>query len=106
MKTHTTQKQDWDRRIEKLQSLYRSDLTEYTAAEEKRVIELAQEKERFQRGLDEHNSSVDKFITNLSYGDRDAVQDYTAMVVENSNYPDHFIITHDFLFRPEDANCK
>ena len=105
-KTHSAQKDDWYRRIARLQSAYESDLAEFAAAEEKRVKELAQEKERFQRELDEHNQKVDQFISNLSYGDVNAVQDYIAMVVENSNYPDHFVITHEFSFQPKDAELQ
>lgn len=105
-KTHSAQKEDWDRRIATLQSAYQSDLAEFTAAEEKRGKELSQEKERFQRELNEHNESVDQFISNLAYGDANAVQDYIAMVVENSNYPDHFAITHDFSFQPKDAELQ
>lgn len=103
---HIEQKEDWHRRIAGLQSAYESDIAEFTAAEEKRVNELVEERERFQRELDEHNQKVDQFINNLSYGDVNAVQDYIAIVVENSNYPDHFVITHDFSFQPEDAELQ
>jgi restriction system protein len=104
--THSVQKEDWERRVERLQSAYETDLAENTSAEEARVRELAREKERFQRELDEHNHKVDQFIANLSYGDVDAVQDYIAMVVENSSYPDHFKVVHEFSFQPETAELQ
>lgn len=103
---HSKQKEDWDRNATRLQLGHEADLAEYAAADEKRVKELAQEKERFQNKLSEHNRNVDQFINDLAYGDADAVQDYIAMVAENSNYPDHFDTTHDFSFRPEDAELQ
>lgn len=103
---HSARKEDWELQVARLQSLYEADLAEATAAEERRVKELGQEKARFQRELDEHNQEVDEFISNLSYGDVSAVHDYIAMVVGNSNYPDHFDIIHDFSFQPKDAELK
>lgn len=106
MQTHDKQTEDWRRRIASIQAAYESELTAHAAAEAKRVEKLANEKERFQQKLDEHNRNVDQFVTDLAYGDADAVQDYIAMVAENSNYPDHFDITHDFAFRAEDAELQ
>lgn len=105
-RTHATEKEEWDRRAARLQSAYESDFAEHTDAEDKRIKKLTKEKERFQRELNERNENVDQFITNLAYGDANAVQDYIAMVVENSNYPDHFVITHDFSFQPNDAELQ
>lgn len=105
-KLFATQTADWNRRIEKLKSAYQSDLAEHAAAEVTREKELSREKARFQAELDAHNQMLDQFIANLSYGDTTAVQDYIAMVVENSNYPDHFPIDHAFTFHPPDAELQ
>jgi restriction system protein len=72
-------------------------------AEEKRVQELAKEKKRFHDELEKHNQGIDQFISNLAYGDADALQEYIAIVVENSIYPDHFSVSHEFSFEPASA---
>ncbi|MDO6591831.1 hypothetical protein DS901_06505 [Loktanella sp. D2R18] len=106
LETHSRKKEDWVLSTARLQSEYDSSLAQHALAEEKRIEELALEKERFQQRLNQHNRNVDQFINDLAYGDAEAVQDYVAMVAENSNYPDHFVTTHEFLFRPEDAELQ
>ncbi|MBU1281119.1 MAG: hypothetical protein KJ699_10800, partial [Alphaproteobacteria bacterium] len=103
---YATQKEDWTRRVARLQSQYEDALAKHAVAEERRIKELAQEKERFQNFLNEHNRNVDQFINDLAYGDAEAVKDYIEMVAENSNYPDHFEIAHDFSFRPDHAELQ
>lgn len=78
----------------------------YEQAEAERVDTLAAEKDRFRRELDDYNQSIDQFIANLSYGDAEAVQEYISLVVENSTYPDHFEVTHEFSFAPETAELR
>lgn len=96
-------KQDWEHRVSKLNAAYQADLSEYSAEEQRRIEQLAAETKRFQAELNEHNQTIEQFISNLSYGDKDAVQEYIALVVENSRYPDHFPVEYDFSFVSVDA---
>jgi restriction system protein len=97
---------NWKDRVSRLEAEYQADLATYNAAEKQRVELLALETERFNDERLEHNRTIDQFISNLGYGDRDAVQDYIALVVENSRYPDHFSVEHDFSFVPTDAELR
>lgn len=104
--TYEMQKVAWASRISALEDRYRKELAAYEQAEAERVKTLAAEKHRFRQELDDHNQSIDQFITNLSYGDAEAVQEYISLVVENSTYPDHFEVTHEFSFAPETAELR
>lgn len=104
--THETQKAEWASRTAALEHKYAIELAAYEQAEAERVETLAAEKNRFRQELDDHNQSIDQFITNLSYGDAEAVQEYISLVVENSSYPDHFEVTHEFSFAPETAELR
>lgn len=104
--THETQKAEWASRISALEDRYANEFAAYEQAEAERVETLAAEKNRFRQELDDHNQSIDQFITNLSYGDAEAVQEYISLVVENSTYPDHFEVTHKFSFAPETAELR
>lgn len=50
--------------------------------------------------------AVDKLIADLGYGTTEAVQEYVAIVLANSVYPDHFPVTHDFSFEPASAELQ
>lgn len=104
--THETQKADWARRIAALEARHANELVAYEKAEAERIETLTKEKNRFRQELEDHNQSIEQFITNLSYGDAEAVQEYISLVVENSTYPDHFEITHEFSFAPETAELR
>ena len=93
----------WKDSVASLQSKYESDIDHYGQAEMARLAALASEKARFQRELLEHNQSLDQFISDLSYGDAVAIQEYISLVLENSVYPEHFQIRHDFSFVSESA---
>ncbi|MGJ9402895.1 hypothetical protein [Arthrobacter sp. KK5.5] len=51
----------------------------------------------------DHNASLEQFMTNLSYGAVDAVQEYIGIVLANSVYPDGFAVEHEAQFDPENA---
>ncbi|GAA4215764.1 restriction system protein [Sagittula marina] len=104
--THETRKAEWASGVLALEEKYAIELAAYEQAEAERVDTLAAEKDRFRRELDDYNQSIDQFITNLSYGDAEAVQEYISLVVENSTYPDHFEVTHEFSFAPETAELR
>lgn len=104
--TYEAQKSEWARQNSALKDGYDLEFAAYERAEAERIETLAVEKLRFRRELDDHNQSIDQFITNLSYGDAAAVQEYILLVVENSTYPDHFEVTHEFSFTPETAELR
>ena len=97
---------NWKDRVSRLEAEYLADLAAYEAAENQRVDLLALETKRFNDERLEHNQTIDQFISNLGYGDKDAVQDYIALVVENSRYPDHFPVECDFSFVSADAELR
>lgn len=96
----------WKGRVARLEDSYACDLADYEKFEADRIETLAAERLRFQQELDTHNASIDQFITNLSYGDATAVQEYVSLVVENSSYPEHFEVAHDFSFDPGTAELR
>lgn len=103
---YEVKKSEWARQNSALNDKYAIELATYEQAEAERIETLAAEKCRFRRELDDHNRSIDKFIANLSYGDAEAVNEYISLVVENSTYPDHFEVTHEFSFSPETAELR
>ena len=106
MQVHETRKVQWTEIMASLQSNHERDTAAYEAAEADRIEALAKEKARFREELQQHNQSIDQFISDLSYGDASAVQEYISLVVENSIYPDHFAISHDFTFEPDTAELR
>lgn len=97
---------DWKDRVSRLEANFETDFSEYEADEKQRVEQLELETKRFHDERLEHNQTIDQFISNLGYGDKGAVQDYVALVVENSRYPDHFPVEHDFSFVSADAELQ
>jgi restriction system protein len=104
--THTAAHRKWEKTVANLRDGYKSALEKHAKGEALRVETLAEEKERFRLEIKTHNESVESFITNLSYGDVDAIQEYIALVVENSNYPEHFPVCHDFSFDSSTAELS
>ena len=104
--TYETQKAEWASSVSSLTKKYETEFAAYEQAEVERVNTLAVEKDRFRQELEDHNHSIDQFIANLSYGDAEAVQEYISLVVENSTYPDHFEVTHEFSFEPKTAELR
>lgn len=99
-------KSEWTKNVASLQAKHKIAVDAYEKAEAKRIEELARERARFQGELQAHNQALDQFISDLSYGDAAAVQEYISLVVQNSVYPDHFQISHDFTFEPEVAELN
>lgn len=79
----------------------------YESLESERLITLSKERARYEsecasreKEVVDHNQTVDEFITNLSYGAVDAVQEYVGIVLANSVYPEDFEVEHDADFEP------
>lgn len=103
---HTATHKKWEKAVTNLQDGHKADIEKHAEREALRVETLAAEKKRFLLEVETHNASIETFITNLSYGDADAIQEYIALVVENSNYPDHFPVRHNFSFDPSTAELS
>ncbi len=48
--------------------------------------------------VEEANASLDELIAGLAYGVDSTVQEYVAIVLANSAYPDSFPVSHDHVF--------
>jgi len=82
-------------------------------AETNRKAELEKEKVRYanecaarESEAEQRNKEIDELIVNLGYGAVEAVQEYVAIVLSNSVYPDRFPIKHDFSFDTSTAELK
>jgi restriction system protein len=104
--TYNTAHEKWNRDVTKLRDGHKVAIAKHADAEALRIETLAAEKKRFRLEIESYNANVESFITNLSYGDADAIQEYIALVVENSNYPDHFPVIHGFSFDPSTAELS
>lgn len=93
----------WQKKCDNVEKQHEENLVKHAKQEQDRVIKLEKEKKRFEAELIEHNQNIDNFINNLGYGDTTAIEEYIAIVVENSIYPDHFDVEHEFKFDPESA---
>jgi len=87
--------------------------TKYEQEERKRKQNLAAAVERYKADFAEHerevreqNEALDQLIAGLGYGTVDAVQEYVAIVLANSVYPQWLEVTHSADFDPADAELK
>ncbi len=103
---HSAAQKKWEKVVKNLQDGHKAELKKHAEGEALRVETLAAEKMRFRSEIESHNSNIESFITNLSYGDAEAIQEYVALIVENSNYPDHCPVRHDFSFDPSTAELN
>jgi restriction system protein len=79
-------------------------------AEQQRLAALAREQARYARECEDReaaavqqNQLLDELIANLGYGTPDAIQEYVAIVLGNSVYPEPFPVQHTFTFEPSTA---
>jgi len=83
------------------------------SAETNRLNRLSAERARYAKECEareaevaEQNNRLDELIANLGYGTADAVQEYVSIVLSNSVYPDHFPVSHEFVFEPSSAELR
>ncbi len=98
----------WQQEAAKVPGLQLAQMQEHQKLESERVEKLAGCRAAYdagcadrQRTVDEANAKVDRLIADLEAHDEVAIQEYVAMVLGNSVYPDHFPVIHDFEFGPE-----
>jgi hypothetical protein len=96
---------EWRRACQVSRANHQKQLDDHTKAEAKRSERLKEERERYQRECSareeeaaEHNKKLVELIANLGYGTEEAVQEYVAIVLSNSAYPEHFAVAHEPAF--------
>lgn len=89
------------------------DVEHHKREEDERLVTLAKEKERYSKDcrvreaeVEARNAEVDKLIADLGYGVQEAIEEYVSIVLENSVYPEHFSVKHDFSFDSATAELK
>ncbi len=101
---------DWHVACTTVEQGHAEALTRHAQQEEERLATLATEEARYATECDarkvaaeEQNKALDELIVNLGYGTVDAIQEYVAIVLSNSVYPDHFPVKFEFTFDPATA---
>jgi restriction system protein len=100
-------------RMEELPGLRESAMASHAMAEAERQQALGEARARYaeecrarEEAVAEANAELDSLIANLGYGTVDAVQEYVAIVLANSSYPEHFPVDHHASFDPETAELQ
>ncbi|MCA0376838.1 MAG: hypothetical protein LCH84_14390 [Gemmatimonadetes bacterium] len=108
--SHRRALKEWESGCAAADELDREALARHEAAEERRLKELEREKARYARecrareeAVVQQNQSLDELIANLGYGTPEAVQEYVAIVLGNSVYPEQFSVQHTFTFDASSA---
>lgn len=103
----------WRARLEEL-AKWRVAAAEWHAqAEADRLAKLEAERTRYaaecaarEKEAADRDAELDRLIANLGYGTVEAVQEYVAIVLSHSVYPEHFPVTHEFTFDPATAELR
>lgn len=100
--------QAWQVTASQIPSLQLQQMQAHQAVEEARQAELAEARRIYeaqcaarQAEVDQSNVSLDQLIAGLQMHAESAVQEYVAIVLGNSVYPDGFPVEHDFDFDQE-----
>jgi restriction system protein len=85
----------------------------HALAEARRIESLERERRQYASECElreaeaaERNKRLDELIASLGYGTPEAIQEYVSIVLSNSVYPEHFLVTHKFAFDPESAELS
>lgn len=88
-------------------------MNQHQAAEAQRLAKLAEDQAAYdeqcrerQAKVDSDNAELDDLIARLDTGDRDAVEEYFAIVFGNSVYPDAVAIYIEHSYKPEDKELE
>lgn len=109
-RAHRRAMKDWESGCAAADELDREAQAKHAEAEQQRLASLEREQARYARECDEReaaavqqNQLLDELITNLGYGTPEAIQEYVAIVLGNSIYPEPFPVQHAFTFEPSTA---
>jgi restriction system protein len=104
---------EWKETVKRLEVEYEAALEAHVRDEELRLVQLETERARYAKDCEvreakiaEQNAAVDKLASNLGYGVVEAVEEYVAIVMSNSVYPDHFPVITEFVFDPAHAELR
>jgi restriction system protein len=96
---------EWESACTLVERQYQETLAKYTLDEQQRLDNLEREQLRYAQECKareddaaDQNRSLDEFIVNLGYGTPEAIQEYVAIVLGNSVYPEQFSVQHSFTF--------
>jgi restriction system protein len=104
-RAHGRAMRDWESGCAAADELDREAKAKHAEAEQHRLATLEREQARYARECREReaaavqrNQLLDELIANLGYGTPDAIQEYVAIVLGNSVYPEQFPVQHAFMF--------
>jgi len=110
---HEADSLEWKETVKRLKAEYEAALEAHIRDEERRLVQLEAERARYAKDCEvreakiaEQNAAVDKLVSNLGYGVVEAVEEYVAIVMSNSVYPDHFPVITEFQFDPAHAELR
>jgi hypothetical protein len=112
-KGHEEELATWRANLYRNAVLHQKSLDAHARAETERVAALAAERARYaeqcairEAEANERNKQLELLKVNLGYGTAEAVQEYVSIVLANSVYPEHFLVTHEFQFEPSSAELS
>lgn len=105
--------EEWKRELKRLEGAHQKAVEEHASKELQRRSLLDEEQARYaeeckvrDEEVAQNNMAVDKLAADLGYGVVEAVEEYVSIVLSNSVYPDHFPVSSDYAFDPENAELR
>lgn len=105
---HAAAHQAWQAHVAQVPTLQLQQMQAHQAADAERQAHLSAARQSYdaecdtrQAAADDSNAALDEMIAGLEVGTESAVQDYVAIVLGNSVYPDGFDVQHAFEFDAE-----
>jgi restriction system protein len=103
----------WQAATEALPAQRAAQTQQHEAVERRRLEQLAVETAnyeaecaRLEEEATKQNEALDQLLAGLGYGTVEAVQEYVAIVLANSVYPDWFPVSHTASFEPSTAELS
>ena len=101
---------EWETACAAAEQHDREAMAKHAQNEQQRLEALEREQARYSQECQareaaavQQNQSLDELIANLGYGTPEAIQEYVAIVLGNSVYPEQFPVQHTFTFEPTTA---
>ncbi len=95
----------WQTEVAQLPTAQLRQMQQYQEIEQERLAQLAVVREQYEAEcrareteVEQENAELDDFIGRLASNDEEAVQEYVAMVLGNSVYPECFPVEHEHHF--------
>jgi restriction system protein len=102
---HAAAHEEWRHRVAEIPALQLRQEQAHEIAERRRLELLAEARREYEAECEKReatvrqvNQDLDELISGLAYNTEDAVQEYVAIVLGNSVYPDSFPVGHEFRF--------